>query len=777
MKFKLAQKILLLVEMMVVGFTIVGGVITYFVFQRSITDKLFAHLESVSALKEQSISNFIEEATTEVVYLERGSRTNSKMVEYLQSKEKSKELKASIAEDLLDISKEKNILSNIFILDAEGVVEISTSLEDEGKIRADNSYYQKAKDKTVVETFTYDMATKLPTLIIATPIKDENDQFLGMLVGHISIEAISNLMTERSGLGVTGETFIVNSANVVVTELLKEPNTSLKKTIFLPQVVKCLAGTSNYGNNIDYHGDKVFGYWRFIPDINSCLIVKMDRSEAFVSIATSEIILAVSMLGLSLIVGILGYFISRSITRPLAVLQGRAEAIASGKYDQEIKIKSGDEIGDLAKTFNEMTIKLKESYAGLEERVKTQTKELNHKLSELDAKNAQMTKSEMAVINILEDEKELEKQLEIEKKGVEQKVEERTRELEAEEAKLMASISALPGALLIVDANNKIVTQNDRVEKIFGKISGELDLATIDNKLGDQIELREKISQAIKEKKTFDVEEISYGKKYLRMYIAPVVGRDTILIGVVIMIDDVTEARTLSRSRDEFFSIASHELRTPLTAIRGNTSMMLDYYKEIFKDPELKQMIDDTHEASVRLIGIVNDFLDMSRLEMGKVEYKIEEVKVALIIKKIVSDLEGTVKAKGLAIEFEGEESLIAKTDANKLEQILFNLIGNSIKFTDQGKIVVQVDKVADEVSIEVSDTGKGIAIENQALLFHKFQQAGKSLMTRAAAKGTGLGLYISRLMAEGMNGKLELVKSEEGQGSTFRLSLPYGGL
>jgi len=238
-------------------------------------------------------------------------------------------------------------------------------------------------------------------------------------------------------------------------------------------------------------------------------------------------------------------------------------------------------------------------------------------------------------------------------------------------------------------------------------------------------------------------------------------------------IKDESETKALARSRDEFFSIASHELRTPLTAIRGNTSMIMDYYKEVLKDKQLKEMIVDTHTASVRLIGIVNDFLDMSRLEQGRMEYKLENTNLTGIIDKVVKDLQETASEKGMEIKIESEGEINTLVDPGKFEQIMFNLIGNSLKFTDKGSIKITLRKVGSQAKIEVQDTGVGIAIENQSLLFHKFQQAGSSMITRDGSKGTGLGLYISRLMAEGMGGKLELVSSEIGKGSIFSISLP----
>jgi CheY-like chemotaxis protein/anti-sigma regulatory factor (Ser/Thr protein kinase) len=245
---------------------------------------------------------------------------------------------------------------------------------------------------------------------------------------------------------------------------------------------------------------------------------------------------------------------------------------------------------------------------------------------------------------------------------------------------------------------------------------------------------------------------------------------------VVILIEDITEKEVLDRSRDEFFSIASHELRTPLTAIKGNTSMIMDFYAEALKDPELKSMVYDIHESSTRLIDIVNDFLDVSRLEQGKVSFTYEAVALEEIVEGVMYEMRAVLKEKKLSLEFNHKTlGNLPKiwTDKNRLKQILYNLVGNATKFTEKGSISIDVQPEKTHLRVRVIDTGRGISTENQKLLFHKFQQANTSLLTRDTTRGTGLGLYISKMMAEMMDGEMGLEKSEEGKGSVFYFTVP----
>ena len=150
------------------------------------------------------------------------------------------------------------------------------------------------------------------------------------------------------------------------------------------------------------------------------------------------------------------------------------------------------------------------------------------------------------------------------------------------------------------------------------------------------------------------------------------------------------------------------------------------------------------------------------------------------MIKSVIKEFElaGT-GSKNLYIKYEESSEVIPEAlgDAVRAREVLLNLIGNSVKYTEKGGITVSVRIDGKFVKVLVADTGRGISAENQKLLFKKFQQASDSIHTRDALKGTGLGLYISKLMMEGVGGKVELVSTVEGQGSVFSMSIPVNGL
>lgn len=401
--------------------------------------------------------------------------------------------------------------------------------------------------------------------------------------------------------------------------------------------------------------------------------------------------------------------------------------------------------------------------------------ELTVSLKKTEEDKEKQIKVRQAMVNLLEDEKELEKALMEEKMGVEKKVTERTWELSQTKAKLDSSIENLPLGFLMVDVEEKFVVANSLAKKILGQETEKLVLEELKTVLKNKIDLTKYIKNCGKEKRQESFGDVEIGSGFFQFLLSPILTKTEkeVCIGVVILIQDITESKVLERSKDEFFSIASHELRTPLTAIRGNTSMILEYYAKDLTNPELKSMLDDIHESSVRLIQIVNDFLNVSRLEQSRMTFEIKEFDLNGLIKEVIEEYKVTTTNKLIEMVYKETELPIVLADRDKVRQVLTNLVGNSIKFTDKGKVEVSVIIEKDKVKILVKDSGRGIPIKQQNLLFRKFQQAGKSLFTRDTAGGSGLGLYISKMMIEGMNGEIKLEKSEENKGSVFSFTLP----
>ncbi len=304
----------------------------------------------------------------------------------------------------------------------------------------------------------------------------------------------------------------------------------------------------------------------------------------------------------------------------------------------------------------------------------------------------------------------------------------------------------------------------------------------INDKLGESFPYNESLGKVRSESIVVERKEVNFNGRTLRVFVAPIV--DTAqpdspqVLGSVTLLADITEQKVMERSKEEFFSIASHELRTPLTAISGNAELILSYYKEQLKDEGLREIVDDIHESGVRLIGIVNDFLDVSRAEQGRMHYKLDSFDLQELADTVLSDFENGAKEKKISLHLEpfGSSGVPqAYADSGRVTQVIYNLLGNALKFTPAGgSVTVAIEQQPENLlKVSVKDTGMGIDPEAQRLLFHKFQQAGASLYTRRSEKGTGLGLYICKLMVTQMGGSMKIDSSVIGKGTTFSFTVP----
>jgi signal transduction histidine kinase len=231
---------------------------------------------------------------------------------------------------------------------------------------------------------------------------------------------------------------------------------------------------------------------------------------------------------------------------------------------------------------------------------------------------------------------------------------------------------------------------------------------------------------------------------------------------------DITDRKEAERMKSDFVSFVSHQLRTPLAGM----NWMLELAAEAEGLPELaRDYIEDARESAARLGTLVNDLLDIARLESGRTAMAKEPVALQRVTESVLREMQTVIADKKHEVTFEGNGAPAAVADAQMIRQVIANLLSNAIKYTpDGGRIDVRLSRRDDRVEWSVRDNGMGIPRSAQARLFEKFYRADNAVTKEA--EGTGLGLHLVRLIVEQAGGHIWL-ESEEGRGATFAFTLP----
>jgi PAS domain S-box-containing protein len=354
-------------------------------------------------------------------------------------------------------------------------------------------------------------------------------------------------------------------------------------------------------------------------------------------------------------------------------------------------------------------------------------------------------------------------------------------------------------AIIAADLNYRITSWNKAAEKMYGYKAEEV----IGKEISEVVKVefpgltREQVRQILQEKGFWQGEAIHYNRFGEKIYVSSSLSiiRDINgnPIGTVGINRDITEQKKaegklklyaeqleianaqlqeLNKLKSEFLANTSHELRTPLNSIIGFLNLIKEGLYE--SKEEMMQFVDNALMSARHLLNIINDILDIAKIEAGKLELTIEDVEVSELLQEVWTL--SHVQAEQKKLEYRmiyPEKPIFIRGDRNRLKQILLNLIGNSIKFTHKGGITVKAEVFEEKghCQFSVIDTGIGISKEKQAKLFQKFVQADGT--TTRKYGGTGLGLAITKSLVEMMGGVIELFSEGEGKGTTVTFTIP----
>lgn len=544
--------------------------------------------------------------------------------------------------------------------------------------------------------------------ILTYIINDEDAGLKQFIKGNQNFT--SAFVIEKSNITEKGEADIVEKINTSYANFYND-----------------FANLQNYKKNyspeqaIMYYNSTVIKQYNEAKD-NCKTLIELNQKAMFLgkNKASDIIKSSISMnLIISFIILVSGFaliaYVLSGIFKPIRELTNHVAAIKEGNLYHKIDIKTSDEIGQLALEFNNMT----------------------KRLQNYDQMN----------IKKLIDEKN----------------------------KSTAIVNSISDPVIVTDAAFKIVLINPAAEDLFAitheSATSRHFLEVIDNK-----QIYNSIAQVIKntDKNSSKVEDILVVKtndkeRYYKITAAPIFDKDKVIINVVAVLQDITHLKEVENLKSEFVSTVSHEFRTPLTSISLGVGLLLDGTLGEINSGQ-KEIITAIRDEEVRLANLVSDLLDLSRIEAGKISVNMKPVQIESIIDGTVRMMLEQAKNKNISLCYYNYVKLPkVMADADKIKEVLVNLIGNSLKFTpDNGKIEVYSNFRDDKIFISVKDNGIGIPREYHEKIFEKFVQVKKDIND---GSGTGLGLAIVKKIVEIHGGEI-WVESEEGKGSTFTFTL-----
>ena len=579
-----------------------------------------------------------------------------------------------------------------------------------------------------------------PVMLFMVPVHNQQalDQpIVGVMVGELAWPSVLEIIQNLDGATTT----LINSHGVELGNNLSysgHTTVANQSQALLLSKQNSQQGTIVQNGLYDNKNPYVTSYVKEVGFLGYkgndwTLVLETPEALAFSSaqkLAKNLILIYVLILFVS--VGLLLLALNKLVLRPIVNLSSVIERLSKGDFSLRTNIKSRDELGALGTGLNNMADKIRLAYANLE-------------------KTTEEARGEKSILETL--------------------------------------LNNLPVGVLVVKApSGEPIMMNHAGEQISGRGANtniswsEYSQAyQVLNEDGTPYPTEElPLTITLKTGRTAMKDDMVMQRPdgtsvAVRAITTPIKAVDGSIERAVSVFEDISTERELERSRDEFFSIASHELRTPLTAIMGNSSLIQQYYNDKLPDDDVREMVSDIHESSLRLIEIVNDFLDTSRLEQKHMKYEMVTFNVVDVAKSVVKEYQVTGSRKKVHLEVLEPQSPLAlvKADQNRSKQVLINLVGNAMKFTDSGTVTISFKPELKFIKVLIKDSGQGMSIEAQKLLFHKFEQTSSTVLTRDSVRGTGLGLYISKLIIEQMGGSIHLVTSKPGVGTTFSFSLP----
>lgn len=500
------------------------------------------------------------------------------------------------------------------------------------------------------------------------------------------------------------------------------------------------SGSSEYE---DAQGRFQIGAYAPIADVGGAVIVKQSREEAFryALFMQRQAVYVIFVFVLAVLAA--AYLLSRQLTGPILELIGVAEKVAQGDFSKTAAVNTRDELKDLGETFNKMVRQLK-------------------------------TYSDMQVDRIIREQKNTE-----------------------------AIMFSTEDGIVMIDGEARVQLANRKARSIMGVgQDSALEGLPLVSVIGDA-NVKAAVSEVLENRKENFFREIevslAHSRRFFKCFSAPIVApapdaplsggssaeprpfgapgakvdgpaeKKGARLGTLVAFYDITLDKELERIKDEFLHSITHDLRNPMGAVKGFVEFLLKEIPGPVNEAQRKMLVS-IDRASFRLLGMINNILDIAKMEAGKMELRLASVDAVETARKMIELLESLGQRKKIKFVLDAPGSVVLDADGLMLERMFTNLIGNAIKFApENGIITVHIEEDAEKLTAYVGDNGDGIPLEYIDTIFEKFEQ-----VKGQKAGGTGLGLTICKHIAGAHLGRI-WAESELGKGAKFIFTIPKG--
>ena len=718
------------------------GIIVYFQATQSLTRSVDDRLNAVATLKEDVLNNWVDDQTQDVVMIAGIPEIRKQSGILFSLPDTSPERKQAYAElsgFLPQVISRTTYTDEIFIIDLNGTIAVSSDRTHEGRSVATDPYFPQGRSRTLATTVYSSTPEEKPAIIIVSPLFDMEGKRTGVLASRISLAHIDRIILERSGLGRSGETYLVDQSHWIVSETPLMMNGTYLQFVQSEGIDAALRGKDGSGFYRNYAGIPVVGVYRWLDNQDVALLAEISQDEAFAPARDLALTILYTGIILSLILAAGMHLLAHQITRPVLEIADTAARVTAGDLSRQAPVLTDDEVGLLAVAFNDMTRKLRQTLEGLETN-----------LNELKERDEALQKSEHKYRTLVEN---------------------------------------IPQNIFLKDLNSVYVSCNENYASTLNirpeEITGKTDYDFFPGECAEKYRADDKRLMSAGQTEEIVEQFLLNGKmRWINTIKTPVKDIDGSITGIQGIFWDITDKKRADEDLRKLYSELEHRVAERTADLRLAQEALYQANKK------LNLLSGITRHDITNQLHALSGYLEISKISVGDpvvtLEYIAKEEKIAdtlahqisftkeyedlgvnapmwqnvnLIVKSIITRL----PMRNISVDA-GDPDLEVFADP-LLEKVFYNLIDNALRYGGEQMTTLRVKNRDDncDLVIIVEDDGNGISAGDKRKLF-----------TKGFGKQTGLGLFLSRENLS--NTGITITETgEPGKGARFEMLVPKG--